>query len=372
MTDDPAYFLYHSIGQYPGKAEEMAGALKHFSDVWGAMDDAQWGKMLGERQVFLDLWRAQIGAPEGSLTSAENVTAALFSVLTGLPADRLRGKRVLVTEDCFPSLHFMLAGMAERLDYTLDTVPLRQGDTWVRSEDMIAAWGPDVGLGLVTWITSTASYRTDVAALVDHGHRMGSLVGVDLTQGIGLIPFSVEETQADFCVSTSLKWLCATPGAGVIQMRPELIEEVTPDLRGWFSQPNPFSWDLDAFSFAPDARRFDNGTPSVLACVGSVPAMRWHAGQAGLWDQNHELVEMIIEEARKAKVQLASPTDRAERGGSVMLRMGSAEEAGRAVAGLRERGVYLDARGATLRMSPGIITDARHVERLFAGLHELI
>ena len=44
MTDtsgDPAYFLYHSIGQYPGKAAEMAEALTTFSNTWGALDDGQ-------------------------------------------------------------------------------------------------------------------------------------------------------------------------------------------------------------------------------------------------------------------------------------------------------------------------------------------
>lgn len=372
MTDDPAYFLYHSIGLYPEKAEEMAAALSHFAEVWGASDDAQWGKMLGERQVFIDLWRDLIDAPEGTLTSSENVTSAFFSVLGGLPRDRLEGKRVLVAADCFPSLHFMLQGMEERLGFKLDTVPLRQGDTWVRDEDMIAAWGPDVGLALVTWVTSTASHRTDVDAMLAHGRKMGSLVGVDLTQAIGLIPFSLKDHPADFCVSTSLKWLCATPGAGIIQMQPDLLKEVTPELRGWFSQADPFSWDLDKFSFAPDARRFDNGSPSIMACVGSVPAMQWHAAQEGLWDHNHALSTRIIEDAGKLGLQLASPRNDAERAGSVMLTLPSAEHAARVVAGMRERQIYVDARGATLRMSPGFVTEDHHVDRLMDGLRALL
>lgn len=47
---DPAYFLYHSIGQYPGKAQDMAAALAAFSTVWGQPDDAQWPTILGKRQ----------------------------------------------------------------------------------------------------------------------------------------------------------------------------------------------------------------------------------------------------------------------------------------------------------------------------------
>ncbi|TGR16942.1 aminotransferase, partial [Mesorhizobium sp. M8A.F.Ca.ET.197.01.1.1] len=36
------YFLYHSIGTFPGKGERMAAALADFSGIWSAEDDGQW------------------------------------------------------------------------------------------------------------------------------------------------------------------------------------------------------------------------------------------------------------------------------------------------------------------------------------------
>jgi len=372
MIVDPAYFLYHSIGQYPGKSADMAAALERFSKTWGALDDRQWSEVLRQRHAFLDLWRVLIDAPEGTLTSAENVTSALFSILGGLPAQCLRGKRVLVAADCFPSLHFLLNGMAGRLGYTLETVPVRQGDFWVRDEDMIAAWGEDVGLALLTFVTSTSSHRCDLAGLIAHGQQMGSLVGVDLTQGIGIIPFSLDDYPADFVVSTTLKWLCGTPGAGIIQMRADLIDAVRPELRGWFSQPNPFSWDLDAFEYAPDARRFEHGTPSVLACIGSVPALRWHAGQDGLLAHNRALTGLVIAQAGQAGLTLATPLAEHRRGGSVMLHLPGECDPDTVIDGLRQRNVYVDARGRILRVSPGVVTTAAHVARLFEGLVTLL
>lgn len=371
MTDtsgDPAYFLYHSIGQYPGKAAEMAEALSTFSNTWGALDDGQWPNVLSARAEFINLWRDLIDAPEGTLTSAENVTTGLFSVLGGLPTEHLRGKRVLVAADCFPSLHFLLNGMQERLGFTLETVPVRQGDFWVRDEDMIAAWGPDVGLALLTFVTSTSSHRCDLDALLAHGRQMGSLVGVDLTQGIGIIPFSLNDHPVDFVLSTTLKWLCGTPGAGIIQMREDLLKSVKPELRGWFSQDNPFSWDLDAFDYAPDARRFEHGTPSVLACVGSVPALKWHAGQGGLLAQNRGLTKAIMENAEEMGLPLATPKDEAARGGSVMLQLSETTDPVALVDGLRGEDVHVDCRGRILRISPGAVTRGQHVDRLFDSL----
>ena len=83
-------------------------------------------------------------------------------VLGGLPAASLRGKKVLIAADCFPSLHFMLAGMQERLGFTLHTIPIRQGAAWVQDEDMLAPWDESVGLALLTFVTSTASHRPDL------------------------------------------------------------------------------------------------------------------------------------------------------------------------------------------------------------------
>jgi selenocysteine lyase/cysteine desulfurase len=372
MQDDPAYFLYHSIGLYPDKAEEMGAALADFSTIWGATDDVQWPKVLEARAEFLRLWRDLIEAPEGSVTSAENVTTALFSVLGGLPQEYLRGRKVLIAADCFPSLHFLLNGLQERLGFSLETVPIRQGDHWVRDEDILAAWDESVGLALLTFVTSTASHSCDLDALIAHGHRMGSLVGVDLTQGIGILPFSVRDTSADFVLSTTLKWLCGTPGAGIIQMRPDLLQEVTPDLRGWFSQDNPFSWDLDAFAYAPDARRFDHGTPSVLACVGSVPALRWHAAQEGLLAHNRTLTAAIIERADAAGLTLATPRKAEQRGGSIMLQLPAESAPATIVDKLREARIHVDARGQILRLSPGAVTRMDHVHRLFDRLETLI
>ena len=371
MTD-PAYFLYHSIGQYPGKAEEIAKALSEFSTIWGAIDDAQWPRVLDLRQEFIERWRTLIDAPGGTLTSAENVTTALYSLIGALPSERLRGKVLLIAADCFPSLHFLLNGLGERMGFTLRTVPIRDGAFWVRDEDMIAAWDADVGLALLTFVTSTSSHRSDLGRLLAHGRAQGSLVGVDITQGVGIVPFSLCETPVDFVVGSSLKWLCGTPGAGILQVDASLLDVCEPELRGWFSQDNPFSWDLDGFAYAPDARRFDHGTPSVLACLGSIPALRWHADNRDeLIRENRDMTQRIVEGAKSTSLMLASPASVEHRGGSVMFRLPDSTDSGALLRKMADREIMVDCRGAILRVSPGAMTKARHVDRLIEGLQDL-
>jgi kynureninase len=372
-SDGSGYFLYHSIGMFPDKGRRIAEALTAFAARWATPDDAQWESALGARQEFIDRWRILINAREGTLTSAENVTSALYTVINSLPSRYRAQRRLLIAADCFPSLHFLLAGMAARHGFILETVPLRAGETWVREEDLIAHWTPEVGVALLTTVTSTASYRCDLEALTAHGRRMGSLIGVDITQSVGLFPFDVQATGVDFVVSTSLKWLGGTPGAGILYVRAPLLDMCEPELRGWFSQQNIFSWDLDAFTYAPDARRFDNGTPSILACVGTLPALVWHAQQDGtaLLAHNRALASPLIEGAAGLGLRMASPLEEPRRGGSTMIQLppGANQQV---LAELRDSGVYADCRGTTLRLSPGNVTSTDGALRLLRVLARML
>lgn len=341
--------------------------MQEFATMWAAPDDKQWGYVLQKRQDFIDYWRRIINAPKGSLTTCESVTSGFHTLMRSLPDNSLKGKRVLVAADCFPSLHFLLNGLAKRMGFTLETVALDKIDAWVTSENMIDQWGPDVGLALITWVSSTASHRCDLGALVAHGRAMGSIIGVDITQGAGLLPFDVMEPRVDFVVSTSLKWMCGTPGAGILYVDKALLPDLTPEIRGWFSQNNPFSWDLDKFEFAPDIRRFDSGTPGAVAALASLPALRWHCAQnhTQLAVENQRLVDKIIEHADNLDLPLHSPRLADRRGGSVMLRMPDKAEAAAAVGALGIEGYSVDFRGVLMRLSPGYVTAEESIDTVF-------
>lgn len=372
MSD--AYFLYHSIGMYPGKARDIAAAMADFAVTWGTPDDAQWGIVLPQRERFIDRWRAILNAAPDSVTTFESVTQALHSLIQSLPQGHLKGRTVLAAADCFPSNHFLLNGMAEAHGFTLKTVPLRQGAAYVEDEDVLDHWTPDVGLALLTWVSSTSSHRSNLNALTAHGRRMGSLIGVDITQAAGLLPFDVHAPEVDFAISTSLKWMCGTPGAGILYLSPRLIPHCHPELRGWFSQPNPFNWDITRFSYAEGIRRFDSGTPGCMAALASLPALDWHAAQdhSALLAHNRRLTAQLIDMADDLKLPLLTPRPEPMRGGSIMVKLPDSHPATQIVAALRAQSITTDARSQTLRLSPGTLTTDTGVQRLHQALATLL
>nr|HMS96717.1 aminotransferase [Tabrizicola sp.] len=132
-TDPGGYFLYHSIGMYPGKEADLAAAMAEYARVWSAPNDKQWGYVLRKRQDYLEAWGRLVNAPKGSITHIDNVTDGLHKIMRALPEGSLRGKKVLVGADCFPSLHFLLAGLAPKIGFELVTVPMSEGRAWVET-----------------------------------------------------------------------------------------------------------------------------------------------------------------------------------------------------------------------------------------------
>ena len=195
---------------------------------------------------------------------------------------------------------------------------------------------------------------------------------MDITQGVGIAPFQVSD-DTSFVVSSSLKWLCGTSGAGIIHVNPRILQECEPEFRGWFSQTNPFSWGLDDFEYAPDARRFDHGTPAILASVASLPGLQFveSTGIDTLRSHNLKLVRRIIDHAQTSEWRIVSPLDDDRRGGSLMIRMGDHVDVQSIVSQLRDRKLFCDARGQIIRLSPGIVTTEADVDLLCQGIQEL-
>ncbi|GAB7549408.1 aminotransferase class V-fold PLP-dependent enzyme [Cupriavidus sp. 8B] len=354
------WLLYHSVGLFPGQRDAVQAALESFTSVWYRPDDARWEYGLQARQEVIDDWAKLIGAPSNAVFTAENVTEAFVKFIDALGQRRLAGRKVLIAADCFPSLHFLLTGLAPSLGFTLETVPLSHDKSYVTDDDYIASWDDSVALAVITWVTSTASKRADLKRLVAHGRKQGSLLAADMTQGMGLLPFNISETPLDFVVSTTLKWLCGTTGAGLAYINPAILEEgLFPVNRGWYSQPNPFNWDLDKFTFAPDARRFDIGTPSLLPFVASGPGLQWHlaGGSQDLRAQNLRVSHKIMEVLDRRGYALASPRSDDERGGSVMARLPDHISPRVLEENLFAAGVSVDTRGRVMRFSPGVVTN---------------
>lgn len=364
------YFYNHAVGLFPGQREALSTEMVAFSEAWTDAINGQWAYAEQIYAEYLKLWSGLINAPVANLAPSENVTSAVMNIIGSLPASALKDKKVLIAADCFPSLYFLLDALQERYGFELKCVGEKGTRYPVAEEEYLAAWTDDVGFAIVTWVSSTTSARVNLDKLVSHGKSMGTLVCADVTQGVGIVPFDALESGVNFAVSTSLKWICGGPGAGIIYAAPETVEKCLPEFRGWYGQEDPFDWNLDSFDVAEGGRRFLNGTPSYWPYAAALPGLRWHAqvGIDSIFDHNRLITEQILNWAVDRNLELVTPEASELRGGSVMLLLPEKLDPPALISELKVNGIFADNRSRVLRLSPGITCEASGLERLFSVL----
>src|SRR5690606_30092410 len=105
--------------------------------------------------------------------------------------------------------------------------------------------------------------KLDVAEIVRMARRKGALVMLDCFQSVGAVQVDVQALDVDFAVGGMLKYLLGTAGIGFLYARKDQAQALTPRASGWFAQADVNAMDIFANVPAPNARRFQAGTPPV-------------------------------------------------------------------------------------------------------------
>jgi kynureninase len=201
---------------------------------------------------------------------------------------------------------------------------------------------------LVTHVHSNSGRIAPVAAIGRLCRERGILCLVDVAQSAGILPLDFPGLDADAVLGSCVKWLCGGPGAGFLWLRHELIARLEPDDVGWFSHADPFEMDIHSFRYAPDARRFWGGTPSIAPYVVAAASLRVirELGVDAILAHNRRLIASFTEALPahwRARLP-AWPT-----GGTVCIPLGERQAA--ITAALTADGVQFDCRGDVVRIS---------------------
>ena len=198
----------------------------------------------------------------------------------------------------------------------------------------------------------------DVKPIVALAHERGVPVLLDSYQAIGSLPIDVKALGVDFLAAGVLKYLLGSAGLGFLYCRRELWESAWPTATGWFADRNVFEMDIHDYSPAPDARRFQSGTPpvpSIYAGIAGIELMQ-EIGIAATRKHVRRLNELLIEGVDDLGGVVATPRNPSERGALVCIRSTDAE---RLVAELDGEGIVTSSRDGNLRVSLARLQHAR-------------
>ena len=205
--------------------------------------------------------------------------------------------------------------------------------------------------------------RLDVPAIVELAHRKGALVLLDGYQTIGTMPLDVKQLQVDFLVGGTLKYLLASAGLAYLYVRKELLAQLQPTSSGWFAQADIFAMDHRTHAPAPNARRFEAGTPAVPALYAALAGIKLvqSIGVERIQAEVRELTGAIKAGAMRRGFNLVTPVDPNQHGALITLR---SHKVDLLVKWLAEDGIIVSSRDGNLRISPHFYNNLADVDRL--------
>ncbi len=157
---------------------------------------------------------------------------------------------------------------------------------------------------------------------------------------------NVKALGVDFFVTGTLKYLLGPPGIAFLYIRRGLIEAMNPTMTSWLAQRNAFAFETRILDPAPDARRYEGGSPPMPSVYLVRPALELLArvGLDNVAAQVEKLARAFLSGLRDLGVATKTPVSSV--GPLVVVR---ARDAQAAVAKLTARGVAVSSRKDGIR-----------------------
>ncbi|UCF40136.1 MAG: aminotransferase class V-fold PLP-dependent enzyme [Gemmatimonadota bacterium] len=323
-------------------------SIEEFLAQWDARGAAAWYDVWWESLSRLrDGYARAIGARPGEIALHASVSTA-SAVLAGA-LDYTARPKIVTTELDFPTVAYQwLAKRSSGVE--VEVVESPDGVT-VPVEALTRAIDERTALVATSHVFYTTGAIQDIGAVAEAAHAKGALCFVDAYQSVGQLPLDVHETGVDFLCAGGLKWLLGGPGIVFLYVRDDLTQRFTPTVTGWFAHARQFDFDSRAIAWHDDARRFEQGTPSLAAVYAQLGGLDLihEIGVPRIRDVTRALTEDLIARALEAGLapKVASAPD--DRTAIVMIPSG---DPAAAVARLARERVVADARPGHVRLSP--------------------
>jgi len=219
----------------------------------------------------------------------------------------------------------------------------------------------------VTAVCYRNGARLPVEEIARIAHERGALVVLDAYQAAGTYPLDVESLGVDVLAAGVLKYLLASAGLAFMWVRPGLAERLLPTQTGWFADRDIFEMDHTDYSPAPNARRFQSGTPPIPAIYGGIAGMELmqEIGIADTRDHVLALTDRLIEGVDALGGIVPTPRVHEHRGALVCI---ASTDAPALVATLETEGIVTSERDGNLRVSPHAYNTEEDIDAVLAAL----
>ncbi|KAA1421535.1 aminotransferase class V-fold PLP-dependent enzyme [Nocardioides humilatus] len=330
VSDDEvvAYLDGNSLGR---PLHATRDRLARFVDApWGDRLIRAWdeGWMDAPTELGDTIGRVCLGAAAGQTVVADSTTVLLYKLVRAAvdaqARDDPRRTEIVVDTDNFPTDRFVVEGIAAERGLELRWIT-PGSDAGVTADQVRAVASDRTALVLLSHIAYRSGQLADLPAITRVAHEAGALVLWDLCHSVGSVEIDLDVQHVDLAVGCTYKYLNGGPGAPAFAYLAERHHgRLRQPIQGWMGAADPFAMG-PSYEPATGIRQLISGTPPI---IGMLPmrdmlALIDEVGMAAVRRKSVALTEFAVEVADRLLepygVVVASPRDRAVRGGHVTL-----------------------------------------------------
>lgn len=353
---------YLASGSYGLLAHPVEAAFRRYLDD-RLKHGVDWGGWGARTEAVRDGMAYLLNASPDEIAVTTSASDGINSLASAIDFSGPRNK-VLLSNLEFPTGAQIWHAQASRGAVVEHVAEAQDGG--VPLEHFAAAIDETTKLIQITHVCYRNGQRLDVAAITRLAHERGAMVLLDAFQSVGAMDVDVAALGVDFAVGGMLKYLLGTAGIGWLYVAKQHLG-LTPTASGWFAQADIDAMDIFANDPAPNARRFQTGTPPVVnsyAAEAGIALIR-ETGIGAIEARIRDLTGEAMDRLTAAGCRLATPRDDARRGPQVAIRSTDAPLLSQT---LIERGVVVSSRDGNVRAMFHAYNDASDVEALVGGL----
>ena len=357
---------YLNSGSYCALANEVRAAFNAYMED-RLLVGANWDVWVMKNESVRNLTATLLHASPDEIAVTASVSAGLNALASALEFTGPRNK-VVVSDFEFPT-NAQIWHAQEPRGAKVVHVP-RAADGYIPAEMFAKAIDEQTKLVAITHVCFRNGAKLDIPGIVRLARAKGAMVLLDCYQSVGSLDIDVKALDVDFAAGGMLKYLLGTAGIGFLYAKDSCVRSLVPTNSGWFAQANITAMDITANRPAPDARRFEAGTPPVVNCYAAEAGLKLllKVGTPAIEKRNFALTRRCMERLEEIGWPSITPAQDARRGATVAV---PSSDAARLQAELMKHDIVTSYRDDNVRASFHFYNNDDDVESFVAAMQEL-
>jgi selenocysteine lyase/cysteine desulfurase len=357
---------YLNSGSYCALANEVRAAFDAYMED-RLLVGANWDVWVTKNESVRNLTATLLHASPDEIAVTASVSAGLNALASALKFSGPRNK-VVVSDFEFPT-NAQIWHAQEPRGAKVVHVP-RAADGYIPTEMFEKAIDEQTQLVAITHVCFRNGAKLDIPGIVRLARAKGAMVLLDCYQSVGSLDIDVKALDVDFAAGGMLKYLLGTAGIGFLYAKESCVRTLVPTNSGWFAQANITAMDITANRPAPNARRFEAGTPPVVNCYAAEAGLKLllKVGTPAIEKRNFALTRRCMARLEEIGWPSITPAEDARRGATVAV---PSRDAARLQAELMKQDIVTSFRDDNVRASFHFYNNEDDVESLIAAMQEL-